>query len=207
LGDFYLVRLTRDDGLQRHVIVVVRADERKGVAVVQASVTTWQAYNNWGGESLYTTSTGQPGGFAKEASFDRPYSDQWGSRGYDLTYLTNLDLDRDPALLDGQRLFLSVGHDEYWSGAERSAVETAIARGVDVAFLGADALEWQIRLEGSAAGAARRTEVCYKDKNSGGQQLALGLRQHGGQGRRRSGADRERGCPRHPRVQPSVPLL
>ena len=177
----YLVRLTRDDGLQRHVIVVVRADERKGVAVVQASVTTWQAYNNWGGESLYTTSTGQPGGFAKEASFDRPYSDQLGtgeflyyesffvlwaeSRGYDLTYATNVDLDRDPALLDGQKLFLSVGHDEYWSGAERSAVETAISRGVDVAFLGADALEWQIRLEGSATGAARRTEVCYKDIN------------------------------------------
>jgi hypothetical protein len=88
------------------------------------------------------------------------------SRGYDLTYLTNVDLDRDPALLDGQKLFLSVGHDEYWSGAERSAVETAISRGVDVAFLGADALEWQIRLEGSTAGAARRTEVCYKDINS-----------------------------------------
>jgi hypothetical protein len=35
-----------------------------------------------------------------------------------------------------------------------------------VAFLGADALEWQIRLEGSAAGAARRTEVCYKNINS-----------------------------------------
>lgn len=178
----YLVRLTRDDGLQRHVIVVVRADERKGVAVVQASVTTWQAYNDWGGESLYTTSTGQQGGFAKEASFDRPYAAQWGSgeflyyesffmlwaesRGYDLTYLTNVDLDRDPSLLDGQKLFLSVGHDEYWSGAERSAVETAISRGVNVAFLGADTLEWQIRLEASAAGAVRRREVCYKGIDS-----------------------------------------
>jgi hypothetical protein len=178
----YLVRLMRDDGLQRHVIVVVRADERKGIAVVQASVTTWQAYNDWGGESLYRTSTGQQGGFAKEVSFDRPYSDQWGSgeflyfeyffmlwaesRGYDLTYVTNVDLDRDPSLLDGQKLFLSVGHDEYWSLVERSAVESAISRGVPVAFLGGNALGWQIRLEGSGTGAARRTEVCYKGMNS-----------------------------------------
>lgn len=174
----YLVRLTRDDGIQHHVIVVVRADERKGAAVVQASVTTWQAYNDWGGESLYTTSTGQPGGFAKEVSFERPYSDQFGtgeflyyefffvlwaeSRGYDLTYVTNVDLDRDPSLLDGQKLYLSVGHDEYWSLGERSAVEKAISRGVNVAFLSADNLEWQIRLEGSATGAVRRTEVCHK---------------------------------------------
>jgi len=178
----YLVRLTRDDGIQSYVPVVVRADERKGVAVVQASVTTWQAYNDWGGESLYTTSTGQPGGFAKEVSFHRPYGDAWGSgeflyfesffvlwaesRGYDLTYATNVDLDRDPTLLDGQKMFLSVGHDEYWSGGERSAVETAIAHGVDVAFLGADTLEWQIRLEGSASGAARSTEVCHKGMDS-----------------------------------------
>jgi hypothetical protein len=177
----YLVRLTRDDGLQRAVMAVVRADERKGVGVVQSSVTTWQAYNDWGGESLYTTSTGQPGGFAKEASFDRPYSDQWGtgeflyfesffvlwaeSRGYDLTYVTNVDVDRDPSLLEGQKLFLSVGHDEYWSLAERSAVESAISRGVDVAFLGADTLEWQVRLEGSAA-SSRRTVVCYKGMDS-----------------------------------------
>ncbi|HWE26063.1 MAG TPA: N,N-dimethylformamidase beta subunit family domain-containing protein [Myxococcales bacterium] len=175
----YLLRLTRDDGFQRYVIFVVRADERKGVAVVQASVTTWAAYNFWGGESLYRTSTGQSGGFAKEVSFDRPFDQGSGtgdyflffeqffilwaeSRGYDLTYLTNLDVDRDPSLLDGQKLFVSNAHDEYWSGGERSAVEAAISHGVNVAFLSADNLEWQVRLESSSSGAARHTVVCHK---------------------------------------------
>jgi hypothetical protein len=178
----HLVRLTRDDGPQRYVIVIVRADERKGVAVVQASVTTWQAYNDWGGESLYKTSTGQTGGYAKVVSFDRPYGDPEGagqflwfeyyfilwaeSRGYDLTYATNLDIDRDPSLLDGQKIFLSVGHDEYWTLAQRSAVEAAIGRGVNVAFLGADALEWQIRLDASSRVGVRRREVCYKGLDS-----------------------------------------
>lgn len=174
----YLVRLTRDDGPQSYVISVVRADERKGAAVVQASVTTWQAYNDWGGESLYVSASGQWGGYAKEVSFDRPYANDYGagefldyelpfvlwaeSRGYDLTYVTNVDVDRDPSLLQGQRLFVSVGHDEYWSRPARAAVESAIGAGVNVAFLSADTCYWQIRLEASSAGTPRRTEVCYK---------------------------------------------
>src|SRR5438067_478808 len=86
-----------------------------------------------------------------------------GERGpaTDRTAADSID-DRNPSLLDGQKLFLSVGHDEYWSGAERTAVETAIARGVNVAYLSADALEWQIRLEPGASGTPRRTEVCHK---------------------------------------------
>ena len=59
----YVVAMTRADGPQSYVIFVVRADERRGAAVAQASVTTWQAYNYWGGRSLY----GGPA--AQEVSF------------------------------------------------------------------------------------------------------------------------------------------
>jgi hypothetical protein len=169
----YVVVMRRDDGPQSYVIFVVRADERKGAAVVQASVTTWQAYNPWGGKSLYV------GPAAQEVSFDRPYLEGAGaghyfryehhfvtwaeSRGLDLVYVTNVDVDRDPSLLSGQRLFLSVGHDEYWSRPARQAVEAAIAAGVSAAFLSANTMYWQIRLEPAKHdGTPRRTQVCWK---------------------------------------------
>lgn len=178
----YLVRLTRDDGPQQYVPFVVRADEHRGAAVFQSSVTTWQAYNAWGGESLYTDSLGLSGGKAKAVSFNRPYDEaqgsgqlfryelpflQWAeSRGYDLVYLTDVDLDRDGSLLDGQNLFMSVGHDEYWSGPQRDAVQRAIDAGASAAFFSGNSVYWQIRLEPAADGSARRTEVCWKDAQS-----------------------------------------
>lgn len=171
----YVAAITRDDGPQTYVVFVVRADERKGAAVFQASVTTWQAYNAWGGKSLYS------GGPAQEVSFDRPYLEgsgagqyfrwehpfvEWAeSRGLDLTYVTNVDLDRDPSLLQGQRLFLSVGHDEYWSRPARAALEAAIGAGTSAAFFSANSIYWQIRLEpAQGSGVPRRTLVCYKGR-------------------------------------------
>jgi hypothetical protein len=171
----YLVVLRRDDGPQTQVPFVVRADERKGVAVFQASFTTYQAYNPWGGKSLYPPDPGV------EVSFDRPFREGNGSgqyfryehdfvtwaerRGYDLTYVTNLDVDRDPSLVRGQRLFLSVGHDEYWSRREREAVEAALASGTSLAFFSANSVYWQVRLEPSRAdGRPQRTMVCWKGR-------------------------------------------
>jgi hypothetical protein len=172
----YLLVLERNDGPQTWVPFVVRADERKGVAVFQASVTTYQAYNSYGGLSLYD---GSPA--AVEVSFDRPYAQGNGSgqylryedgfvkwaeqRGFDLTYLTNVDVDRDPSLLLGQKLFLSVGHDEYWSRREREGVDAALASGTNLAFFSADSAYWQIRLEPSRDdGRPQRTEVCWKKR-------------------------------------------
>jgi DNA-binding beta-propeller fold protein YncE len=179
VSGFYLLKLTREDGRQNHVIFVVRADERKGAAVFQAPVTTWQAYNTWGGESLYVDSIGLPGGHAREVSFNRPYADllnnyvmfeqfavlRLESRGYDLVYVTNVDMEQGEEHLQGQRLFLSVAHDEYWTRNERRAVEAAVGQGVNVAFLSANSSYWQIRLEPSRVdGTPARTEVSYKDE-------------------------------------------
>ncbi len=170
----YMVKLVRDDGFDAYVPFVVRADERKGVGVYEVPFTTYQAYNSWGGLSLYD---GSPP--AVEVSFDRPFVQGNGSgqyfwfehffvtwaesRGYDLTYLTNIDVDRDPTLLTGQKLFLVVGHDEYWSRPEREAVESALGDGTSVAAFSANTGYWQVRLEPARAdGRPRRTVVCWK---------------------------------------------
>jgi len=69
-------------------------------------------------------------------------------------------------------VFLSVGHDEYWSWEMREHVETARDRGVHLMFLGADACFWQIRLEPGAAGTANRSVVAYKDAVAADPQFA-----------------------------------
>ena len=188
---YYLIRLEASPGEQQYVPFIVRDDSSNATYVVQSSVTTWQAYNPYGGYSLYG---GTPIGNASEfesrsriVSFDRPYShlptalDARGSgdflgnelpfvyfaerHGLDLTYWTDVDLDARPHLLAKHRCLISLGHDEYWSMAMRTGVEDAIVKGTNLAILGANACYRQIRFQDSNLGSRRRV-ICYKDAAS-----------------------------------------
>jgi cellulose synthase/poly-beta-1,6-N-acetylglucosamine synthase-like glycosyltransferase len=69
----YLAKLTAEPtGYQSYIIFVVRDDARPSTYLVQSSVTTFQAYNNWGGKSLYAFNS--VGGQAAKVSFNRPYA-------------------------------------------------------------------------------------------------------------------------------------
>lgn len=188
-----------------HAWFVVRAapgDDRTGRALLVLATNTWNAYNPWGGASLYT------GG--KQVSFRRPlarglldrpaldrddrkarpvrwdeepdpdgeiyqawrlanhYPGSVGSsgwftferrfvawaeaEGYALDYAVQADLDADPSVLDGYPLVLGVGHDEYWSAAERDAVEGHVRRGGAYASFSGNTMFWQVRLEPGATG-------------------------------------------------------
>jgi hypothetical protein len=99
---------------------------------------------------------------------------QWAEReGYAFDVATNADLDDNPGLLvngessqpgAGYRLMLSVGHDEYWSGPMRDAVETFIARGGNVAFFSGNTSFWQVRLEDPTPEGPARTMVGFKGR-------------------------------------------
>ena len=179
----YLIKLQGNGGQQQYVPLTVRDDASTAAFVLQNSVTTWQAYNLWDGYSLYygKTATGQ--NFTDRArivSFDRPYPQTWAqgsadflgnefpllyhleSLGADLTYWTDVDLHGQPDLLANHRCLFSLGHDEYWSLPMRNAALAAVAKGVNLAFLGANACYRQIRMSPSPVG-ANRLQVCYKD--------------------------------------------
>ena len=88
---------------------------------------------------------------------------QWAERdGYGIDVCTNADLEEHPQLVDGYRLLLSVGHDEYWSGPMRDTVEGFIARGGNVAFFSGNTAFWQVRLEDHSAQGPAATMVGYK---------------------------------------------
>jgi hypothetical protein len=172
----YFAVLTNANHYQNYVPFVVRNDQRTAALLYQESVNTYQAYNNWGGYSLYSYNS-QGGVPAYKVSFDRPYADDGSGdyfgwevymvpwleqKGYDVTYSTDVDTDLNPGRLQSVKGFLSVGHDEYWTKGMFDAAQNARDAGTSLAFFGANDIYWQARFEPSAGGVADRVLVCYK---------------------------------------------
>lgn len=168
----YLLRLDADSGAQRYVPVIVRSPDSRGRVVLRHAVQTWQAYNQWGGYDLYKGPSGAYADRSLAVSLDRPYelngADMFltyernavklaESLGLPLAYVTDLDIAADARLLDGAAAVISMGHDEYWTPAERANVTAARDAGSNLAFLGANALFRRTRLEDGG-----RRIVCYK---------------------------------------------
>lgn len=177
LSGYYAAKLSLVDGPNAgegtSVPFVIRASPNGQSAIlVQASVDTWQAYNRWGGMSLYVGPSGascRPK--CTHVSFNRPYDGSTKGvleyelplvhflekRGYDVSYTTDVDTDRDPAEFLRHRLVIVAGHGEYWSKTIRDAFDRARDLGTNLAFMGANTGYSQIRFEGG-----RRTIVWYK---------------------------------------------
>jgi hypothetical protein len=165
-----LLRTQEDNGRtasgEAFFVVRPRHPGRETRILLQLCTNTYNAYNNWGGSSLY----GGPAGPARRVSFDRPYigfvpGDRFTSlysgwrkweqpfvawaeaAGYRLDFAVNSDLEFRPEILRGYRLVLSVGHDEYWSAPMRDHLEAFIAAGGNAAFFSGNTCFWQVRSE------------------------------------------------------------
>lgn len=180
----YLIKLVSSAGGAHYVPLTIRDDSAVGSLVLVSAVTTWQAYNPWGGCSLYKCYDGP--GRSKVVSFDRPYAAtyNWGSAdflthelplialieelGIDTAYVTSIDLhtsadsEEDDPVLRGRSALLSTGHDEYYSTAMRSTLERARDRGLNLAFFGANAVYRHVRLEPNEEGRALRQMPNYR---------------------------------------------
>lgn len=177
-GD-YLLRLDGDNGAAQFVPLTVRTRSNAGKIALLNAVTTWQAYNRWGGYSLYDSPSGKKSARSRAVSFDRPYQAKGmqgagdflsfelplvrfaENLGLPLGYATDADLHRDPHLLDGARAMVTLGHDEYWSTAMRQNTTAARDRGVNLAFLGGNEIYRHIRFAPTPLG-TDRLEVGYK---------------------------------------------
>ncbi len=151
--------------------------------LVQVPINTWQAYNPWPGgatgRSLYNSNSGEKGA-ATKVSFNRPltirpeknassyYQEPIFGRevqtvrflereGYDISYVTDGDVDRDPGILLRHRIDMALGHDEYWTAAMRDGWNAALAAGHNEIFMGGDIGTWMVRYEDGG-----RTLVGYK---------------------------------------------
>jgi hypothetical protein len=182
----YTVKLTTDRGARRDCLFVVRSRAPAPLLVV-IPTATYEAYNAWGGDSLY------PGGRLPvritgtyqgvEVSYARPYDSQTGAgqffirevamvrflerHGYPVSYTTSESLDADPSQLRDVRAVIDVGHSEYWSAREEQAFVRARAGGTSLLFFSSDTLAWQVRFapggtDSSEAGRPDQVIVGYK---------------------------------------------
>ncbi|TQJ52257.1 molybdenum-dependent oxidoreductase-like protein [Phycicoccus sp. SLBN-51] len=196
----YIAHLVRDDttGASSHIVFIVKNDSSHSDLLFQTSDETWQAYNTYGGNSLYACSVNCPPGSpaaykgASKVSYNRPFhsaEDDSGGRswlmyaeypmirfleanGFDVSYTTGIDVGTSTggSLLNNHKTFLSVGHDEYWTGTQRANVEAARDKGLNLAFFSGNEVFWKTRTEASYDGTStpNRTLVCYKETHYDG---------------------------------------
>ena len=192
----YVVKLRRLDAPNRenYMTFVVRDDSSTAPLVYSMDVTTWQAYNFWGGSlngnvgydlyARFNDLTGvNNGNRAYTVSFDRPYQGEgssdgaglffnWDyplvrwmeSKGYDISYVTNVDMETNQNLLAVHRAFVNTGHDEYYSDAMRTTIQNGIAGGADMAFFSANNFYFRITWAPNSSGAPYRR--IFSDKNA-----------------------------------------
>ena len=174
-----------------HIIFVVRDDASRSDVLFQTSDPTWVASNRYGGSSLNGSwAPALPGAAANpqqrgfKVSYNRPLANREGAalteqffsaeypavrwlerNGYNVTYFAGVDSDRRGDRIKEHRVFVSAGHDAYWSGNQRRNVEAARDAGVNLAFMSGNAVFWKTRYEPSTEGSSTpyRTLVCYKE--------------------------------------------
>ncbi|PZS03867.1 MAG: hypothetical protein DLM70_08510 [Chloroflexi bacterium] len=171
----YLARLALLDGHWAFIPFVVRARSNVSRFLLIRAVATEQAYNPWGGKSLYAgIGSHVP---AVKVSFARPLANAYGAgelfaweyptlswlerNGYDVSYATDVDVHEHSSLLLHRKGILIAGHDEYWSKQMRDGMDRAVAHGVNLAVLSANAAYTQIRF-GPLDGHPDRVIVCYR---------------------------------------------
>ncbi|MFM2076688.1 MAG: hypothetical protein RJA49_578, partial [Actinomycetota bacterium] len=213
-GFFHVVLRAHDAPEGRdmgHAQFVLRASVPVSRTLLVVATNTYNAYNSWGGCSLYTGGTAvcfdrpfgrgmisrptterddrkarpryrgeeydvdgltyqafrgrhdYPGyiGSAGWFTYERRFVEWAEAEGIELDYATSSDLELDPQALDGYSLVLGVGHDEYWSLAQREAVERFVRGGGNLATFSGNTMFWQVRLE-PLQGVAGRRMVCHK---------------------------------------------
>jgi N,N-dimethylformamidase beta subunit-like, C-terminal len=185
VSGMYMAKLTASSGKQAYIPFVIRSSRPADFAFIHTANTD-EAYNQWGGTSLYVDLTNKlHARRAFKVSFDRPFQQNTGAgqffwweypmvrwlekNGYDVSYLSDTDIQNPPYPLRSYRALLIVGHSEYWSKQMRDNLEAAVNNGVNLGIFAANSIYWQVRYEPRSSGTSpipERVLVCYKDKRS-----------------------------------------
>ncbi|HYB23088.1 MAG TPA: N,N-dimethylformamidase beta subunit family domain-containing protein, partial [Solirubrobacteraceae bacterium] len=183
----YIVKLHASTGAQSDCLFVLRPASPPPL-LVEIPTASYEAYNAWGGDSLYpggrklvgVTGTSQ----GVEVSYDRPYESQTGAGqffirdvaivrfleryGYPVGYTTIESIDGDPGQLAKVRALMDVGHSEYWSARDERAFMGARERGTNLLFISSDTMAWRVRFAPASAASSQAGQpdhriVAYKE--------------------------------------------
>jgi hypothetical protein len=195
-GEAYIIFIVRDD---RKADLMFQCSD-----ITWASYNRWP---NWrslydSGDDPWGSSNRRP---AYDVSFDRPYAIYWNGfpagfqpltngsgeflmiefplafwlekEGYDVTYISNIDTHADPQGLLRGKVYISVGHDEYWTIEMLQNTAAARDAGVSLAFLGGNGLSGKVILKPSYDG--RPNRIFGRDGGFRNEQAVMGSSSYG----------------------------
>jgi len=186
----YLVKLKSPGRVSTFIPLLIRGSSKSEITFV-SSVLTWQAYNQWGGVSLYKGADGMRETKANTVSFDRPYDGDGAGQfrymeqpliqmieklGLDVNYLTDTDLDRAPEIDSASIIF--GGHSEFWTQSMRDVIENEINQGTNLLIFGGNTAYAKTELDGRVM----NNRIPYRDINQpeskfiGSQFFSLGIK-------------------------------
>lgn len=174
----YLIKITDTDGYKSFIPLIIRDPKQKARAIFVIPTMTMFAYNSWSGVNTYKGADGFEDRL-KVVDFRKPFDSGYGTgkywtyvqplivqiekTGLDITYVADTDIHFYPEILKNRNLFISAGHDEYWTEQERENVIRARMKGMNLLFFGANAGYWKTRLSKNKSDTSIVMEI-YKDK-------------------------------------------
>jgi hypothetical protein len=181
-GFYLLVPTVAGAAVGPAIPLVVRDDAGHEPVLFAASTLTWNAYNDWGGYSLYrgpgrslteryarrarVATLRRPlvgAGYRQLAFMDLPVIQRVEASGLDAAYTTDVDVDRRPSQLMQHAELVLGGHSEYWTRREYDAMVAARNAGINVAFFGANNLWWHARIEVGGPDGTSLREAVWRD--------------------------------------------
>ena len=177
-GGMYLIKIMDSEGFNSFIPMVIRDSASKSPTIFVVPTMTMFAYNSWLGKNTYKGEKGFEDRL-RVVDFRTPFDTGFGTGKYwnyvhpliveveklgvKVDYVTDTDLHFSPNLLEKRKLFISAGHDEYWTREERENVIRAREQGMNTLFFGANAGYWQSRLRKNADQTSLRMEI-YKNQ-------------------------------------------
>ena len=186
----YLIKLKSAGRMSTFVPLLIRGNSNHSDITFVSSVLTWQAYNQWGGSSLYKGPDGKRETRATSVSFNRPYDGDGAGQfrymeqplvqlmeqiGLDVNYMTDLDLNKKPIINSASIVF--GGHSEFWTESMRAVVEKSIAAGTNLIIFGGNTAYAKTTINGRSL----NNRIPYRDLNNpeslfiGSQFFSLGI--------------------------------
>jgi hypothetical protein len=196
-GEAYFIFIVRDD---RKADLLFQASD-----MTWLSYNRWPQWRSLYdlGTAPWGASNGKVG---YDVGFDRPYALFWNGfpagfhpltngsgeflmtefplafwlekEGYDVTYISNVDTHSDGKGLLRTKVFLSVGHDEYWTERMLDNVTKARDAGVSLAFLSGNAVSGVVELLPGTDGRPHRV-MRRAGRGFQGEQELMGSSSHG----------------------------
>jgi len=188
----YLVKLISKNRQTSFIPLVVKGNAPGDLTFV-SSVMTWQAYNQWGGSSLYKGADGSRESKSDVVSFERPYDGDGSGQfrfmeqplitmaeqlGLDINYVTDVDVDQNVNIFQNSNSIVLGGHSEFWTTTMRQRYDDALAQGKNLIVFGGNTAYAFTALSGKEL----KGRIPYRDMKNpeslllGSQFFALGIR-------------------------------